>query len=126
MTPNSRRISDQTWQGIRTEFALPPLQQVHRRLSELMDDPEPVMQRLVRVFIDDGTFCPGFQFLPDGQLRTTVVQLYQRAMELQIPHNYFTVWMVTPSRELAGSRPVDLLETNPSPLLRALEAFRWR
>ena len=39
---------------------------------------------------------------------------------------YFTVWMVTPSRDLAGARPVDLLKTNPSPLLRALEAFRWR
>lgn len=34
--------------------------------------------------------------------------------------------MVAPSRDLAGARPVDLLKTNPSPLLRALEAFRWR
>jgi hypothetical protein len=48
-------ISDQTWQGIRTEFTLPALRQVHRRLSELMEDPEPVMQQLVRVFTDDGS-----------------------------------------------------------------------
>lgn len=45
---------------------------------------------------------------------------------LQIPHNYFTASMANPSRELAGARPVDLLKTNPSPLLRALEAVRWR
>jgi hypothetical protein len=47
-------------------------------------------------------------------------------MELDIPHNYFTVWMVTPSHHLAGTRPVDHLKTNPAPLLRALESFRWR
>jgi hypothetical protein len=105
------------------EFKLPALGQVRRRLSELMDDPEPVMQQLVRVFIDDGTFCPGFQFLAGGRLHPTVVGLFRRAMELQIPHNYFTVWMVTPSRELAGSRPVDLLKNSPSPLLRALETM---
>jgi hypothetical protein len=119
-------ISDQTWAGIRTEFTLPTLKQVRRRLSELMDDPEPVMRQLVRVFIDDGTFCPGFQFLPGGQLRPQVVELFRRAMELDIPHNYFTVWMVTPSRDLAGSRPVDHLKGNPAPLVRALESYRWR
>jgi hypothetical protein len=119
-------ISDQTWAAIRAEFTLPALEQVRRRLSELVEDPEPVMQRLVRVFIDDGTFCPGFQFLPGGQLHPTVVGLFRRAMELKVPHNYFTVWMVTPSRELAGSRPVDLLKNSPSPLLRALEAFNRR
>jgi hypothetical protein len=119
-------ISDQTWAGIRAEFTLPALKQVHHRLSELMEDPEPVMQQLVRVFIDDGTFCPGFQFLPGGQLRPTVVELFERAMELQIPHNYFTVRMVTPCRELAGARPVDHLKGGPDPLLRALETYRWR
>ena len=85
MTPQT--ISDQTWAAIRNEFTLPTLAQVRRRLSELMEDPEPVMRQLVRVFIGDGTFCPGFQFLPGGQLRPTVVALFQRAMELQIPHN---------------------------------------
>jgi hypothetical protein len=84
---NDQTINDQTWAGIRTEFTLPTLQQVRRRLSELMEDPEPVMQQLVRVFFDDGTFCPGFQFLPGGQLHPTVVGLFRRAMELDIPHN---------------------------------------
>ena len=124
MTPQP--ISDQTWAGIRNEFTLPTLAQVHRRLSELMEDPEPVLQQLVRVFIDDGTFCPGFQFLPGGQLQPAVMALFQRALELQIPHNYFTLWMVTPSRTLAGTRPVDHLKNDPAPLLRALEAYRWR
>jgi hypothetical protein len=126
MRLNSQPISDQTWEQIRAEFTLPPLAQVHRRLSELMEDPEPVMRQLVRVFIDDGTFCPGFQFLPGGELHPTVMRLFQRAMELDIPHNYFTVWMVTPARDLAGTRPVDHLKADPAPLLRALESFRWR
>jgi hypothetical protein len=119
-------ISDQTWEGIRSEFTLPSLGQVRRRLSELMEDPEPVMQQLVRVFIGEGTFCPGFQFLPGGQLHPTVTDLFQRAMELKIPHNYFTLWMTTPSGSLAGSRPVDLLDSGPSPLFRALETLGRR
>jgi hypothetical protein len=49
-------------------FTLSALGQAHRRLSELMDDPEPIMQQLVRVYIADNTFYPGFQFLPGGQL----------------------------------------------------------
>jgi hypothetical protein len=116
-------ISDQTWEAIRAEFTLPSLGQVRRRLSELMEDPEPVMQQIIRVFIDEGTFCPGFQFLPGGQLHPTVVDLFKRAMELKIPHNYFTVWMVTPSGSLARSRPVDLLDSGPQPLFRALETL---
>lgn len=47
-------------------------------------------------------------------------------MELDIPHNYFTLWMVTPSRDLAGARPADRLKGGPAPLLRALETYRWR
>jgi hypothetical protein len=123
---NRQPISDQTWEAISREFTLPALEQVRRRLSELIEDPEPVMQQLVRVFIDDGTFCPGFQFLPGGQLRPPVIRLFQRAMELQIPHNYFTVWMVTPASDLAGFRPVDLLKNSRAPLLRSLEAFGTR
>jgi hypothetical protein len=69
---NRQPVSGQIWDGIRAEFTLPALEQVRRRLCELMEDPEPVMQQLVRVFIDDGTFCPGFQFLPGGQLHPTV------------------------------------------------------
>jgi hypothetical protein len=57
VTLNPQPISDQTWAEIRAEFTLPALGQVRRRLSELIEDPEPVMQQLVRVFIDDGTFC---------------------------------------------------------------------
>jgi hypothetical protein len=124
--PDSEPISNQTWQGIRSEFTLPSLGQVRRRLSELMEDPEPVMQQLVRVFIGEGTFCPGFQFLPGGQLHPTVTDLFQRAMELKVPHNYFTLWMITPSSTLSGSRPVDLLDSGPSPLLRALETLGRR
>ena len=116
-------ISHQTWEAIRAEFTLPSLGQVRRRLSELMEDPEPVMQKLIRVFIDDGTFCPGFQFLEGGQLHPTVVDLFKRAMELKIAHNYFTVWMVTPSDSLGGSRPVDLLDSGPQPLFRGLETL---
>jgi hypothetical protein len=119
VTLNRQPISGQTWDGIRAEFTLPALEQVRRRLSELMEDPEPVMQQLVRVFIDDGTFCPGFQFLPGGQLHPTVLTLFQRAMVLQIPHNYFTAWMLTPARTLDGLRPVDCLE-QPSRLLDLL------
>jgi hypothetical protein len=102
VTLNRQPISDQMWNAIRTEFTLPALGQVRRRLSELMEDPEPVMQQFVRVFIDDGIFCAGFQFLPGGQLRPSVLELFQRAMELQIPHNYFTVWMITPPEPLPG------------------------
>lgn len=47
----AQTISDQTWAAIRTEFTLPTLAQVHRRLSELMEDPEPLMRQLVRVFL---------------------------------------------------------------------------
>jgi hypothetical protein len=121
-----RQISDQTWEAIRAEFTLPALEQVRRRLSELVEDPEPVMQQLVRVFIGEDTFCPGFQFLAGGRLHATVTDLFQRAMELKIPHNYFTLWMVTPSRELGGSRPVDLLRNNHAPLLHTLDAFGAR
>ena len=125
MTLNRQPINDQTWAGIREEFTLPALEQVRRRLAELMDDPDPVMQQLVRVFIDDGTFCPGFQFVAGGHLHPTVVDLFQRAIELKVPHNYFTAWMVTPSRELGGSRPVDHLKGGRAPLFRALESHRW-
>ncbi|WP_461165327.1 hypothetical protein [Arthrobacter sp. R4-81] len=120
---NWHPISEQVWDGIRAEFTLPAVGQVHQRLSEIMEDPEPVMQQLVRVFIGEGTYCPGFQFLVGGQVRPTVRDLFIRAMALKIPHNCFAAWMVSPSKPLAGSRPVDLLEAVQPPLFRALEAF---
>jgi hypothetical protein len=93
---NGQPINDQTWAGIRAEFTLPTLPQVRRRLSELMEDPEPVMRQLVRVFIDEGTLCPGFQFQPDLSLNPVVVGLFQHAMKLRTPHNYFALWIMTP------------------------------
>ncbi|MEV8042077.1 hypothetical protein [Arthrobacter sp. NPDC080082] len=44
-------IPAQAWDNIRAEFTLPSLDQVRRRLSELMEDPEPIMRQLVRVFL---------------------------------------------------------------------------
>jgi hypothetical protein len=51
VTLNRQPISGQTWAEIRAEFTLPTLEQVRRRLSELMEDPEPVVRQLVRVFL---------------------------------------------------------------------------
>lgn len=123
---NWQPVSEQVWDRIRTEFTLPTVGQVHQRLSELMEDPEPVMQQLVRVFIDEGTYCPGFQFLPGGQIQPTVRELFVRAMALSIPHNCFVAWMITPHSELGGSRPVDLLKNDTAPVLRALDTFGSR
>lgn len=55
-------IPPQLWDTIRNEFGLPALSQVRERLEASSPDPEPVLRQLVRVFIDEGTFCPGFQF----------------------------------------------------------------
>lgn len=117
-----RPVSDEVWESIRAEFALPTHEQVRRRLAELMEDPAPVMRQLVRVFIGEGTYCPGFQFVPGGQLHPAVVSLFGHAMELKVPHNYFTAWMITPSAGLGGSRPVDSLP-HLRQLHQALERF---
>jgi hypothetical protein len=117
-----RPVPDEIWESIAAEFALPTLEQVRRRLAELMEDPAPVMRQLVRVFIDEGTYCPGFQFLPAGELHPVVVSLFRHAMELKIPHNYFTAWMITPAAGLGGARPVDSLPHVPQ-LRQALEVF---
>lgn len=117
-----RPVSDQVWESIRAEFTLPILEQVRRRLAELMEDTDPVMRQLVRVFIREDTYCPGFQFLPGGQIHPTVASLFRHAMELGIPHNYFTAWMITTAPELGGVRPVDSLREMVR-LHRALEAL---
>lgn len=49
-----------------------------------------------------------------------------RKSSVTVAHNYFTLWVITPSRDLNGSRPVDHLKTDPAPLLRALESFHGR
>ncbi|MEC5181283.1 hypothetical protein RCH07_002648 [Arthrobacter sp. CG_A4] len=48
---NGQPITSQTWAAIRAEFTLPSLGLVRRRLSELMEDPQPVLRLLVRVFL---------------------------------------------------------------------------
>jgi hypothetical protein len=47
-------------------------------------------------------------------------------MLIALANRYFTAWMLTPSRDLTGSRPVDLLKSSPAPLLRALETSHRR
>lgn len=47
-------LPDKVWERIRTEFKLPTLDQVRQRLSTLHEDPEPVMQQIVRIFIERG------------------------------------------------------------------------
>lgn len=114
-------IPEQLWERIRNEFQLPSLEQVRERLSAIHEDPEPMMRQLVRVFIyDEGTYCPGFQFRPDLSLDPVVVGLFERAMELRIPHNYFALWMMVPSPVLQGARPVDLRRRSASTLLAFL------
>jgi hypothetical protein len=117
-------IPDELWAALAAEFTLPSLEEVRVRLQGLMAEPEPAMGQLVRVFVGEGTFCPGFQFLPGGGLNPAVLALFRRAMELKVPHNTFTAWMLTP---LAGRgvRPVDALQRTPQ-LLAELEAFARR
>ncbi len=80
-------VPEQLWERIRNEFRLPSLEQVRERLSTVQEDPEPVIWQLFRVFIDEGTYCPGFQFRPGLTLEPVVVALFERAMQLGIPHN---------------------------------------
>ncbi|MDR6985795.1 hypothetical protein J2Y66_000258 [Paenarthrobacter nitroguajacolicus] len=115
-------IPDALWQQLGAEFGLPGLEAVRGRLSQLHEDPEPVMQRLVRVFSADGTYCPGFQFREDLSLHPVVLRLFERAMSLGIAHNYFAAWMVTVCPALRDSRPVDQLDRlAPHVLMAALE-----
>jgi len=114
-------IPEQLWERIRNEFDLPSLEQVRERFSAMYEDPEPVMRQVVRVFMDGGTYCPGYQFESDLTLNPVVVALFERAMELRIPHNYFALWIMVPSPALHGSRPVDLRGQDASALLALLE-----
>lgn len=49
------------WEGIEAEFGLPSLEQVRDRLAAQLADAERVLRQVVRVFIGEGSFCPGFQ-----------------------------------------------------------------
>lgn len=120
-------IPPQLWDAIRDEFGLPALSKARERFEAVFPDAEPALRQLVRVFIDDGTFCPGFQFQRDLSLDPVVVGLFQRAIEQRIPHNYFALWMMTPCHPLGGERPVDLRVGNHAPrLLAALESTLTR
>lgn len=116
-------VSETVWEEIRTEFGLPTQEQVRQRLGTLVEDPAPIMRQASRVFIGEGTYCPGYQFLDTGRLHPVVVELFAAAMDLTIAHNYFAAWMITPTRALNGSRPVDVLDGPTPPLFKALEAF---
>lgn len=121
--PYRAPIPPQLWETIRDEFGLPTLGQVRDRLEAGSPGPEPVLRQLVRVFIDEGTFCPGFQFQPDMSLDPVIAGLFQRAMLLRIPHNYFALWTMTPCHALDGARPVDRCqEQHQAALLSALES----
>lgn len=61
---NRLPVHGRVWDGIRTEFTLPTMEQVRRMLAELLENPEPVMRQLVPVLISNGTLCLGIQFLP--------------------------------------------------------------
>ncbi|MET4143754.1 hypothetical protein [Arthrobacter sp. UYCo732] len=100
-------VGDAVWDRIRDEFTLPDLA-VEARFFELTGNPAPLMRQLIRVFIGDGVFCPGFQFregLPDP----AAVAIFGRAMDLAVPHNVFAAWMITPMRSAGNKRPVDAL-----------------
>jgi hypothetical protein len=60
-------VPEEMWAALRRGFGVPALEDVSAQLS-VLPEAEPVQRALVRVFIGDGTFCPGFQFLPGGQL----------------------------------------------------------
>jgi hypothetical protein len=115
-------IPEIVWERLSAEFGLPSLDRVRTRLARVHEDPEPVMRQLVRVFFADGTYCPGFQFREDLSLDPVVLALFERALELKIPHNYFAAWMVTGCPALRNQRPVDLLKSQlPAVLVSALE-----
>lgn len=122
--PYRSPIPDELWDRIRDEFGLPALEQVRQRLATRYPNPEPVMRQLFRVFLSDqGTYCPGFQFQQDLAPNPAVMDLFGRALELRIPHNYFALWMMTPCPALDGSRPVDRLKHRDEPaLVAALES----
>lgn len=119
-------VPDHIWDSIREEFTLPTATELESHF-QVAGDPE-AMRRAVRVFIGEGTFCPGFQ-LKDGLLHEPVLRLFEHALALKVPHNVFAAWMVTAlpgaAGAGAGARPVDRLDNLPQ-LQDALAAFAER
>lgn len=98
------------------------LEECEQHIETLVGDPEPYMQQLIRVFVDDETLAPSYQF-GDTELFNPVVQaLFKRAMELKVPHNSFTHWMLTPLPGKNYPRPIAALEY-PERLMEFLEDF---
>jgi hypothetical protein len=114
-------VGDEVWERIRSEYGLPSLAEATARLESMHNDPATALSRLVRVFIGDGTYCPGFQFRSDGTPDPRVVSLFEQALALKVPHNVFAAWMVTPLAT-GAPRPVDAL-AHADRLARELEAF---
>jgi hypothetical protein len=109
-------VGDDVWGSITSEFGLPPVEDVTTRFQGRPEPPQ-----LFRVFIGEGTFCPGFQFR-DGEPNPQALRLFDVGMDLKDPHNILAAWMVTPLRSLAGARRVDALHQTAK-LERELSAF---
>lgn len=123
MTTASRfwpAVPEQIWDSIRDEFTLPTAADLQSHFQSL-GNPD-AMQRAVRVFVGEETLCPGFQ-LKDGLFREPVLQLFEHAIWLKVPHNVFAAWMVSPLP--VGTRPVDVLD-NVDPLRDGLADFANR
>lgn len=85
-------VPDRIWDSIREEFTTAADGEAHfEALGETG-----AMQRAVRVFIGEGTFCPGFQ-LKNGLFHEPVLDLFQHAMTLKVPHNVFSACDGQPS-----------------------------
>jgi hypothetical protein len=104
-------VPESIWDRIREEFTLPPVQDIEQHFTG-RGEPE-TMRDAVRVFIDEGSFCPGFR-IREGRLHPPVIRLFRHALELQVPHNIFVAWMVSPLSALGGRRPVDALDQIPA------------
>lgn len=124
MNPETRHwpaVGIEIWDRIRSEFGLLTQDEFEAHFETLFNDPEPFLRQAVRVFIDDDALFPGFQIV-DGLLSPTVLALFEKALELDVPHNIFASWMVTHLPGKNYPRPVDALQHEPQ-LLQALEAF---
>lgn len=70
------------------------------------------MQRAVRVFIGEGTFCPGFQ-LSDGVFNEPVLRLFKQALGLKNPAQCVRGLDGQPGPPPTSSRLVDVLDNIP-------------